>query len=224
MLNRKSLICSVAAMALLTGCANGDLKTARRAQQAGDLETARANYEELAEYGVPEAQLEMASITLKSHPDPAQMQAALAKLDAASQSDASISMRLGDIYEEGKVVPRNLKLAYKYYSQAFDLGLTKASYKIGTTLAETPSNNELAKAWLEKSLAAGEDKAAFKLGRLYEKGYIRDASPVKALGYYMYAQTLGIDIGDSIKKLKPKMSATQIHDGELFSQQLASGV
>lgn len=222
--NRKFLLSGIAATALLCACNTADLKTARRAQAEGDLETARANYTELAKYGIPEAQTELAMMTLQGKPSRAQAEEAAAMLKTASAGNAQLSMKLGDLYAEGEKVPRDLNLAYSFYNQAFELGATKAAYKIGALLADVPAKNESAKQWLLKALNLGETKSALKLGRLYEKGNIRDRSQAKALGYYIYAQSQGVDVRDSITKLKAKTSAADIQAGEMFAKQLSSGV
>ncbi len=224
MRNQALLLTATAAAVLLTACSNADLRTARRADAAGDHATANAIYQELASYGIPEAQVEMAMQTLQTKSSPADKAKANAMLEEAARGNAALSMKLGDLYEKGEKAPRDLKLAYKYYKQAFDLGATKAGYKIGNVLLDNDTNYGEARGWFEQALAAGETKAALRLGRLYEKPGYSGRNPTKALGYYLHAQSLGLNVGSSITKLKPKMSAAQIQSAEIFASQLASGV
>ena len=220
MQNRKFLLSVLATAALLGGCNTADLKTARRAADSGDTATARATYTELAAYGVPEAQIELALLTLKGKHTAAEGKAATAMLQDAATGNPTISMKLGDIYEKGAGVPRNLTLANKYYLQAFDMGVTKAAYKVGNSYMDMTGHDKEAIAWLEKSRLSGEPKAALRLGRLYAKR--KNVS--KALGYYIYAQANGIEATESIAKLKAKAPAATIAAGELFAKELATGV
>ena len=220
MQNHKLLLSLLATAALLGGCNTADLKTARRAAASGDTATARATYAELAAYGIPEAQIELAMLTLQGKHTAAEGQAATAMLEQAAVGNPAISMKLGDIYEKGEAVPRNLKLAAKYYLQAFELGSPKAAYKLGNAYMDMTGHDKEALEWLEKSRLAGEPKAALRMGRLYAKR--KDTS--KALGYYLYAQSHGVDASETIAKLKAKAPAATIAAGENFAKELSTGV
>lgn len=221
--NKFYFILTLACIAL-TGCQTADMKTAKRAEAAGDMETARRHYAELAHYGIYDAQVKMAELTLAGNPTPDQAAPAIAMLAKAAETNASAAAKLGDIYDKGTGVPRDPKLAYQYYVKSYDLGSTKASYKIGSVLSQTPANHLEAKQWLLKALPE-EPKAATKLARLYEKGNLPDRNLGTAYGYFLYAQDQGVaEASDAIAKLKPKLSAQSVSDGESFFQQLKTGV
>ncbi|WP_437880544.1 alginate biosynthesis protein AlgK [Pseudomonas sp. LRF_L74] len=65
-MNRTAIACQLLGISLLAGCATPDLQLARQAKDSGDLATAEANFQPLAEQGFIDAQIGWADVLVRS--------------------------------------------------------------------------------------------------------------------------------------------------------------
>jgi TPR repeat protein len=111
---------------LLTACA--DLDVGKQAKQDGDYVAARKNYEKLADFGYPEAQIAMADMLVKGQGGPVDTVKAKEYLQKAyEQGDARAAYQLAMIYEKEE----NFQRAGDYYKQALQEDYPKAAVKLG---------------------------------------------------------------------------------------------
>jgi TPR repeat protein len=176
----------------LTGCA--DMDNAKQAVKAGDYQTARRHYKELAEFGLPEAKTEYALLLLKKGdgftPDPKSARILLEESVAEMQHPRAF-FELGKIYQDGNGIPRDLAKSTKYYSAALKLDYLRARHQIGRIYEEQGRYAE-AEALYKESIKENNFKAAQSLGDLYKNGKAYPKDPVLRLAWYYYARDKGI--------------------------------
>jgi TPR repeat protein len=89
---------------------------------------------------------------------------------AAEQGNAYAQKMLGDLYEQGRGVPRSLKLSADWREKSANRGNTEAQlmlgkmYLNGDGVAQDPDKAE---GWLNRAAIAGNSEAQFLLGKLY---------------------------------------------------------
>ncbi|MDR3390420.1 MAG: tetratricopeptide repeat protein [Sulfuriferula sp.] len=89
---------------------------------------------------------------------------------AAQQGNPYAQMALGDLYEQGEGVAKNLKLAADWREKAAKRGNVQAQLKLGQMyLAGVGVDKDLNKAeyWLKRAAIEGNSEAQFELGKLY---------------------------------------------------------
>lgn len=205
----------------LSACA--DTETARRAAKAGDYVTAQKNWERLAELGVTEAQINLATLYLKGAKGvPAQPARGLALLESSeTQGDPRAMFALAELYEKGgDGVPQNTGKALRLYEEAYDKGYVRAATSLGDLYADI-KHPEQAVSWYEKGYAGGYAKSALRLGKLYERGKLIAGDPVRALAWYMAAQKNGIPEAEkAISRLESAMDRSKIDEARILVERL----
>lgn len=118
----------------------------------------------------------------------------------ALNGDPIAQYALAYLYEKGRGVDADLPMAFHWYLQAAQNGLTAAEYKVGMfylsdsqAVAKSPAK---AKQWLEKAANRGYVDAQLQLGLLYEEGTLASQSQKQenekiALGWYKKAADAG---------------------------------
>lgn len=89
---------------------------------------------------------------------------------AAEQGNPYAQKMLGDLYEQGRGVPKNLKLSADWREKSANRGNTEAQLMLGKMYLNGEGvNQDLGKAeeWLSRASIAGNSEAQFLLGRLY---------------------------------------------------------
>lgn len=89
---------------------------------------------------------------------------------AAEQGNPYAQMALGDLYEQGAGVTKNLKVAADWREKAAKRGNVQAQLKLGQMyLNGSGINKNLSKAeyWLKRAAIEGNTEAQFELGKLY---------------------------------------------------------
>ena len=92
---------------------------------------------------------------------------------AAVQGNGYAEGTLGDLYEDGLGVVRNLKLAFDWREKAANRGNVKAQLDLGKMYLEglgVPKNSQKALQWLDRSATEGNPDAQYLLGRIYHQG------------------------------------------------------
>jgi TPR repeat protein len=220
---KKSTLCVLSSLVLLSGCTNTgelpDLKTAKRALNAGDIKRAESHYEILAKKDYPEAQMQMAKISLmdKEKLSPEEKLRLTSLLEKAGTNEPKAYEILADLALSEK--PSNPTKAVGYYKKAYEAGSKKAALKIGDFYAQHKQAKE-AILWFSKSYNGGEPKAIYRIGRIYETGKIVKRDMITGLAYYLWSQELGVtDSAKGIARLSLKLSpADQKKAADLLPQ------
>lgn len=110
----------------------------------------------------------------------------------ALSDDPLAQYALAYLYEEGHGIEADLPLAFHWYQQAAEQGLTAAQYKLGLFyLSESEATGkDLAKSkfWLEKAANQGYVDAQLQLGLLFEEGELVGQGNHQAQALHWYKQ------------------------------------
>ena len=101
---------------------------------------------------------------------------------------------LGNMYEEGRVVPRDYQKAVELYQKAAALGNATACNNLGYMYHNgywVPQDYQKAAEWYQKAAALGNATACDNLGDMYYNGYWGIQSYQKAAEWYHKAAALG---------------------------------
>ena len=156
---------------------------------------------------------------------------ALAELrPLAEEGNDEALVLLGNMYNDGKGVEQNHKIAFEHYKQALPSGNSNAMLAIATMYAQglgVDKDFPTAFEWFEKSATAGNPAAQFMMGSFYlkDQAEISDfkADLVKSYGWFRIAarQTELPDVAKAGKELARRltvqMSPQQILDGEAIA-------
>ncbi len=155
------------AILLTTACSSmGDMETARRAALQGDYATASANYEKLAEFGLPAAQTERGKQYLYGRGEEKNPETALAYFEQAADN--------GD----RRAADYALRSRTQLGALALKGDAKSVSPQEGLTL-------------LKDAASKGSRDALFELGKAYEKGLVVEKNSNVASGYYREAAAKG---------------------------------
>lgn len=204
----------------LAGCA--DMRTAKTAYERGDYKTAIENWEPLSDYGIPEAQINLALMYLKGEgvgPDAAKAVALLEQ--AAKAGEPRALFEIGKILEAGEGgLAQDKERAKSFYQEALDMGYVRAAAGLAG-IAEDEDDYGGAETLYRQALAGGYFKAAMKIGRLYENGKGRQPDPVMALAWYYKARDNGVgELDGIIATLETQIGHLQT----VRARQLAQGI
>lgn len=122
------------------------------------------------------------------------------ELAKAEQGDPKAQYAVGEMYEKGRGVDRDLRSAFSWYSKASQKGNMKAEYKLGMAYLNGKGirkNYRKAYEWLKKSSDKGYVRAQYYLGTLYEEGLGTEQNIDKALKWYKLALQGGYDMAAS---------------------------
>jgi len=113
---------------------------------------------------------------------------------AADHADAEAQYKLGDLYESGYGVPKNLAAALEWYTKAANHGNSLAQDRLGHFYEEgigVPRNNTAAVEWYKKAAEQGEVLDQFKLGQIYSDGSAVPKDAAEAIKWYRKASEQG---------------------------------
>lgn len=108
----------------------------------------------------------------------------------AEQGEAEAQLALGNLYQNGTGVDKNLKQSFKWHRRAADQGLSRAQYRLGLDYAGglgVKLNEEEAVPWFRRAAEGGLAQAQFTLGMCYEKGRGVDEDDVEAVRWFRRA-------------------------------------
>lgn len=191
----KSRICKTArpvlTLVLLAGCSpvmTAHYETGKQARRDGDYETAQKNLRPLAEFGMPEAQYELALALLKDDKATAsdKRQARDLLLDLSEKGYEGVDYELGRYYRDQK----DYDNAITYYTNAAEDGDMKAYFELGA-IEEKMKKPKIALALYTKAFEGHYYRAAARIARLYERGIDGKPDPREALRWYEIAQQNG---------------------------------
>jgi uncharacterized protein len=156
----------------LTACAGvGDMNTAKKAAAKGDYQTAQTNYKNLADFGLPRANVELGKMYLYGRGVEKNPREALAYFQRAR-----------DAGESPKIVTPFIDRA--------EMALLSSQIRQGSA-----AEKRKALVSLEQKAKNGNANAAFHIAQAYEKGWGAAVSGRKALSYYIAAGQGGVAKG-----------------------------
>ncbi|GEM_PF-1845022 len=94
-------------------------------------------------------------------------------LRKATDGSPADQFQVGEMYEQGKDIPRSDSLALRWYKKAAEKGLTEAQYKVALMYRNgkgTPRSSFQAARWFQAAAEQGNPKAQVKLGQMYQAG------------------------------------------------------
>lgn len=115
-------------------------------------------------------------------------------LPLANSGNAEAQYDIGEMYERGRGVNRNMMQAFQWYLKAATQGSTKGEFHAGLCYLKgegVEKNLDEALKWLQKSADKNYERANFYLGVMYEKGEGVSVNLTRALTYYKKAFSSG---------------------------------
>ncbi len=98
--------------------------------------------------------------------------------------------QVGQMYEQGRDVPRNDSLALKWYKRSAEKGFPDAQYKVALMYRigkGTAKSSYQAAHWFQAAAEQGNAKAQFKLGQLYRSGKGVERNETTAFKWFLKA-------------------------------------
>ncbi|HZQ66925.1 MAG TPA: tetratricopeptide repeat protein [Terriglobales bacterium] len=122
-------------------------------------------------------------------------------VDAVARSNKELRPRtlieglrdIGEFYERGESLPRNVPEAVKWYSNAAEHGDTESQVRLAAIYMGTgiAADYTQARHWCEVGAKGGDSRAQYCLGTLYQRGLAVQQDPKRALRYYQQASNSG---------------------------------
>lgn len=111
-------------------------------------------------------------------------------LRKATDGSPEDQFQVGVMYEQGKDVPRNDTLAFRWYKKAAEKGLSESQYKIALMYrfgkGTTKSSYQAAR-WFQAAAEQGHPKAQVKLGQMYKSGKGVERNETTAFKWFLKA-------------------------------------
>ncbi len=149
-----------------------------------------------------------------------------AELVKAEQGDVKAQYAIGEMYEKGRGVEKDPRLAFSWYSKATQQGNIKAAYKLGMAYLNGTGirkNYRKAHDWLNKSSNQGYARAQYSLGTLYENGLGTVQDLDKALEWYRRALRGNYDVAATgIQRVNQRQKRQQEKLNQLRQKALAT--
>ena len=134
----------------------------------------------------------------------------------------------GEIYYQGKLVPKDIAKAADWFNKAAQQGSLEAINRIGEMWAAgmngTPDPKEAA-SWYHKAAAKGLAEAQYHLGLSYSKGDGVPANPVEAWKWLQLAAEQKFpNAAEERDKVQATMTADQVKDARISADQIKAAV
>lgn len=160
---------------------------AKMAYFSGDLESSLPLFLSLSESGDAESQYYAGLVYLTDGWSGRNVEKALAYLTtAADQNNAEAMWKIGEAYENGWGVNKDLLAALDWYRKSKQSNIEKSRIRFMTLnkgQAEFKSNDEVLKG-LMKNSDQNDTEAKFKLGNIYDEGKLTERNMDKAYSWY----------------------------------------
>lgn len=147
-------------------------------------------------------------------------------LPTAESGDAGAQNRVGEMYEFGQGVNRDIDQAFGWYRKSADQGNVTAWHNLGRCYnfgTGVEQNYETAEEWYRKAAEQGHQEAMFFLGTLYATSHGGDDSAdtdVIAYAWMHNAAELGNPTARAIEtRLKMKLGESQLGEAESLAAQ-----
>jgi TPR repeat protein len=119
----------------------------------------------------------------------------------------------GELYYQGKSVPKNIARAADWFNKAANLGSSEAMNRIGELWAagmDGPPNPKQALGWYRKAADKGLAEGELNLGRALEKGEGTAQNPVDAWAWLKLASDQNLPAArDGASQLAAKLTADE---------------
>jgi TPR repeat protein len=131
---------------------------------------------------------------------------------------------VGEIYYQGKLVPKDIAQAADWFNKAATQGSPEAMNRIGEMWAYgmngAPDPKEAAN-WYRKAAAKGLAEAQYNLGLCYAKGEGVPANPVEAWKWLQLATDQKFpNAAEERDKMQATMTADQVKDARTLADQI----
>jgi localization factor PodJL len=113
----------------------------------------------------------------------------------AVTGDRSAQYELGQRYAEGRVIPRDPKLAAQWFEKAANQGLPPAQYRMGSIYEKgigVPRDLSLSKMWYQRAADAGNTRAMHNLAVLIAEGTDGKPDYASAANWFRQAAEYGV--------------------------------
>ena len=139
-------------------------------------------------------------------------------------TSANAEFYLGEIYYQGKLVPKDIAQAADWFNKAATQGSPEAINRIGEMWAAgmngTPDPKEAAR-WYHKAAAKGLAEAQYNLGLCYSKGDGVPANPMEAWKWLqLAAEQKYPNAAEERDKVQTTMTADQVKDARTQADQI----
>ncbi|MDB5051542.1 MAG: ybeQ [Fibrobacteres bacterium] len=134
---------------------------------------------------IPAAPKASGSVAVTDDEDPTKV-----FLRKAMDGSPEDQFQVGQMYEQGKDVPRNDSLAFKWYKKAAEKGLSESQYKVALmyrTGKGTTKSSYQAAHWFQAAAEQGNAKAQVKLGQMYRNGKGVERNETTAFKWFLKA-------------------------------------
>jgi len=127
-------------------------------------------------------------------------------LPLARSGNSEAQYDIGEMYERGRGVNKDMDQAFKWYLHSAEQGYTKGAFRTGLCYLKgegVEKNSDEALKWLQQSAEKGYERANYYLGVMYEKGEGVPVNLTKALTHYKKAFSSGYaPAGERITEVK----------------------
>jgi len=198
----------------VSGCTSmPDMETGRRAARAGDHETAAYHYEKLAQFGIPQAQLERGKQYLAGRGAPKNPGKAIEYFRMADGNHdpraaryiAQARTTLGALAVNGEAPGVTPAEGVNLLKQTANAGDGKALFELGRAYEKgsgvSPDATQAA-SYYQRAIQEGYNRAHLNLGRLYEKGIGVEQDLAMAREHYELAEKFDIPAEKDLKRLQ----------------------
>jgi uncharacterized protein len=123
---------------------------------------------------------------------------------AALQGNSYAETKLGEIYEQGLGVEKNLRLAFDWRLKAANRGDLPAQVAVGKMFRDgqgTDKNAALALHWFKRAATEGNAEAQYLLGRMYHEGVDVREDRVAARSWFEKAARQGYEAATAVLNL-----------------------
>ena len=142
----------------------------------------------------------------------------------AEQRHADAQYYLGLMYHNGRGVPRDSRIAVRWYSAAAEQGHANAQNNLGFIYDNgqgVPRNYADAVRWYTAAAEQGHANAQNNLGLIHTKGQGMPQDYVKAYAWYTVAEASGSKEGqDNRNTLVKQMTPEQVEKGQQLAKKL----
>lgn len=137
---------------------------------------------------------------------------------SAQRGNALAALKLATLYRDGRGVPADITLAFRWNEVAANGHNCRAMYNLAVAYAEgwgTPRDNAAAVRWFAQAASLGMRDAQFNLGVMYERGLGVTWSPADAYKWYLIAAAQGDRQAElRVAALKPHLASTDLTAAE----------
>lgn len=168
-MSRKAGVISVLLLGL-AGCGGvPDIERAERQAEAGNVEAARAELEELARFGIADAQVELGDLYAEIDSEVARKKAVHWYREASEQGSDRAWVRLGKLLARDGETAQQRARGEQYLKKAFAEGDDSALMPLVELYLEYPEQFPQAqpRKWIERARAAGDPAGDLALARYY---------------------------------------------------------